>query len=260
MMRRSARPVSRRQAEDAQSVQEVRPAPRPPSVPMTVTETIQLNLPAARMDRGSVASPEPGRLDLQSTFELTALARAGDQAALEALCLRCLKSLNRYASGRLPASIRPVIETQDIVLEAVQKGLSRLHEFDYRHEGALIGFMRRILRNLIIDHLRHAGRRPLQVPLDEQQPAEAGTPLENLLEDEQFELYEMALERLKSRDAELIRLKIDEQLGYAEIAQQLGLRSDNAARIAVKRAVLRIAHEMSTLRSGGVRPRLRNQP
>jgi RNA polymerase sigma factor (sigma-70 family) len=245
-MMRSARPVSRLQADDARSVQDVRPAARPASVPTAATETIHLNS----------AAP----VDLQSTFELTALARAGDRNALEALCLRCLKSLSRYASGRLPASVRGMLETQDIVLEAVQKGLSRLNEFDERHEGALIGYMRRILKNLIIDHWRVSGRRPLQVPLDDQpQLAGAGTPLESLLEDEQFELYEMALERLKSRDGELIRLKIDEQLSYAEIALQLGLPSENAARVAVKRAVLRVAHEMSALRTGTGRTRVRSQ-
>ena len=91
---------------------------------------------------------------VESTVELTIRARAGDQVALEALCLRCLKSLSRYAAGRLPPAVRDMLDTQDIVLEAVQRGMSRLGEFEVRHPGALAAYMRTTLRNLIIDYLR----------------------------------------------------------------------------------------------------------
>jgi RNA polymerase sigma factor (sigma-70 family) len=185
--------------------------------------------------------------DPQSTIELTSRARSGDQAALEALCLRCLKSLTRYAAGRLPPAVRGMLETQDLVLEAVQRGMSRLHEFEVRHPGALIGYMRTILRNLIVDHVRTAIRRPQAVSLDDQQADRGQSPLERVLDEEQRELYETALGRLKPRDAALVTLKIEEQLGYDEIAVELGLHSGNAARVAVKRAVVRLAHEMSRL-------------
>ena len=69
-----------------------------------------------------------------------------------------------------------------------------------------------------------------------------------MLDGEQIELYEAAVERLKPRDAALVTLKIDEQLGYDEIAAELGFRSANAARVATRRAVLRLAHEMSRLK------------
>ena len=45
---------------------------------------------------------------------------------MEALCLRCLKALSRFAAGRLPPGARGMVDTQDIVLEAVQRGMSRL--------------------------------------------------------------------------------------------------------------------------------------
>jgi RNA polymerase sigma factor (sigma-70 family) len=199
-------------------------------------------------------------LGLHSTIDLTLRARGGDQEALEALCLRCLKSLTCYAAGRLPPSVRGMIETQDIVLQAVQKGLSRLDEFDHRHQGALIAYMRRILKNLIIDHWRSAARKPIPVLLDDQQAATTRTPLENVLDREQIELYEKALERVKSRDAELVRLRIDEQLSYADIAVHLGLPSENAARVAVKRALLRVAHEMTIVSSGDRRHTAGDQP
>jgi RNA polymerase sigma factor (sigma-70 family) len=205
---------------------------------------------AGPRDRSACQVPFGGRdhPDLQSTIELTIRARAGDQVALEALCLRCLKSLTRFAAGRLPPAVRGMVETQDVVLEAVQRGMGRLHEFEVRHPGALIAYMRTILKNLIVDHVRVVVRRPQQVSLDEDQADHGLSPLQRVLDDEQIELYEAALECLKSRDAALVTLKIEEQLGYEDIATELGFPTANAARVATKRAVLRLAHEMSRLR------------
>ena len=183
----------------------------------------------------------------ESTLELTARARSGDQVALELLCLRCLKSLSRYAAGRLPPAVRDMLDTQDVVLEAVQRGMSRLGDFESRHPGALLAYMRTILRNLIIDYVRSRRRHPHQVALDDRQVDPAQSPLERVLDREQIELYEAALARLRPRDAALVTLKIEEQLGHAEIAMELGFASDNAARVATRRAVLRLAYEMSRL-------------
>jgi RNA polymerase sigma-70 factor (ECF subfamily) len=189
---------------------------------------------------------EPASLG-ESTVELTSRAQTGDQAALEALCLRCLRSLSRYAAGRLPPVVRDMLDTQDVVLEAVQRGMNRLDGFECRHPGALLAYMRTILRNLIIDHVRARQHQPQQVLLDDRQADRGQSPLERVLDGEQIELYEAALARLRPRDAALVTLRIEEQLGHDEIAVELGFPSSNAARVAAKRAVLRLAHEMSRL-------------
>ena len=189
----------------------------------------------------------PSTSSVESTVELTIRARAGDQVALEALCLRCLKSLTRYAAGRLPPAVRDLLDTQDVVVEAVQRGMSRLDQFEVRHPGALVAYMRTTLRNLIIDYVRERIRQPQRVALDDQHPDKNRSPLERVLSDEQIALYDTALTRLKPRDAALVALKIEEQLSYDEIATELGLPSANAARVAARRAVLRLAHEMSKL-------------
>jgi RNA polymerase sigma factor (sigma-70 family) len=188
-----------------------------------------------------------GGAEQQSTVELTIRAQAGDHDAMEALCLRCLKALSRFAAGRLPPAARGMVETQDIVLEAVHRGMSRLPELQLQGPGTLIAYMRRILKNLIVDYVRSAVRRPYAVALDERQADLGQSPLERVLDSERLELYEAALERLKPRDAALVTLRVEEQLGHEEIAVELGLASGNAARIAGKRAVLRLAHEMSKL-------------
>jgi RNA polymerase sigma factor (sigma-70 family) len=153
----------------------------------------------------------------------------------------------RAQAGRLPPAARGMVETQDIVLEAVHRGMSRLPELQLQGPGTLIAYMRRILKNLIVDYVRSAVRRPYAVALDERQADLGQSPLERVLDSERLELYEAALERLKPRDAALVTLRVEEQLGHEEIAVELGLASGNAARIAGKRAVLRLAHEMSKL-------------
>jgi RNA polymerase sigma factor (sigma-70 family) len=140
-----------------------------------------------------------------------------------------------------------MLDTQDVVLEAVQRGMNRLGEFECRHPGALLAYMRTILRHLIIDHVRARSRQPQQVLLDDQHADGGQSPLERVLDVEQIELYEAALARLRPRAAALVTLRIEEQLGHDEIAVELGFPSSNAARVAAKRAVLRLAHEMSRL-------------
>jgi RNA polymerase sigma-70 factor (ECF subfamily) len=248
---RSAAPGANPRNDPA--VRASQPASEGTFAPWADTQTLSDSIPEPAPGYGTSSHPTEHwiapdlPLDLQSTIDLTIRARAGDLNALEALCVRCLRTLNRYAAGRLPSGVRGMIDTQDVVQEAVQRGLARLDEFDTRHHGALMAYMRKILKNLIIDHLRSNGRRPSQVALDDRQADDTRSPLEEMLEREQIELYETALERLKWRDAELIRLRIDEQLTYDEIATALGLPSGNAGRVAVKRAVLRLAHEMSNL-------------
>jgi RNA polymerase sigma-70 factor, ECF subfamily len=193
--------------------------------------------------------------DLEDIVELTKRAREGDQAALEALCESCLHSLSRYASGRVPPKVRDMLDTQDVVNEAVHRGVSRLNDFEVRHPGALVAYMRAILRHLIIDYVRRRTRQPLKVSLDEQQPDSGCSPLDYVVGAERLALYRAARARLKARDAELVTLKVEDQRSYDEIAVLLRLPSSNAARVATRRAVLRLARELTSASDANTRPR-----
>jgi RNA polymerase sigma factor (sigma-70 family) len=174
--------------------------------------------------------------------------RAGEREALEIVWARSWKSLSCFAAGRVPPRIRGMLETQDLVAEALEKGLSRLLDIDLARDGALMAYLRRVLKNLIVDKIRAADRSPLRASLDDQQLDDTLSPLDRALEREKAELYEAALERLKPRDAELILLRVEQQATYDEIALHLGLPTANAARIAVRRALFRLAHEMSRIK------------
>ena len=182
---------------------------------------------------------------VMSTVDLVARVRGGDQDALEAVCHRCLSGLHAFAAGRVPPRIRGMCDTQDLVAEALEKGLTRLLDLDLPRQGALMAYFRQVLRNLIVDKVRAADRAPRTATLDDRHVDDTLSPLEQALDREKLERYEAALQRLKPRDAELIILRVEQQADYAEIVVFLGLPSTNAARVAVRRALLRLAHEMS---------------
>jgi RNA polymerase sigma factor (sigma-70 family) len=182
---------------------------------------------------------------VMSTMDLVARVRSGDQDALEAVCVRCLRGLHGFAAGRVPPRIRGMWDTQDLVAEALEKGLAKLLDLDLGRHGALMAYLRQVLRNLIVDKIRAADRAPRPTPLDDQHVDDTLSPLERALDREKVELYEAALQCLKPRDAELIILRVEQQADYDEIAVFLSLPTANAARIAVRRALFRLAHEMS---------------
>jgi RNA polymerase sigma-70 factor, ECF subfamily len=200
--------------------------------------------PAVDGKTSDAAAPDP-RPELTSTIELVARVRNGDPDALEAVCLRCLKGLRCFAAGRVPPRIRGMVDTQDLVAEALEKGLNRLLDLDLGRQGALMAYLRQILKNLIVDKIRAADRAPTSTLLDNQHVDDTQSPLERALDREKVELYEEALQRLKPRDAEMIILRVEQQAPYDEIAIYMGLPTANAARTAVRRALFRLAHVMS---------------
>jgi len=58
------------------------------------------------------------------------------------------------------------------------------------------------------------------------------------------ESYERALATLSAADQEAIVLRVELGLDFEEIASQLGKPSTDAARMAVSRAIARLANEM----------------
>src|SRR6187200_1497249 len=82
-------------------------------------------------------NPSDGRVLLsdEPTMELIVRARAGDRFATEAILQRSLPSLKRWAHGRLPASARGSLDTNDLVQDAALHLLGRLGTFEPQHVG-----------------------------------------------------------------------------------------------------------------------------
>lgn len=181
----------------------------------------------------------------ESSLTLLERARAGDRTALEALIGRYLPRMQRWASGRLPPWARDMADTQDLVQETLFQTFKRIDRFEPRGEGALQAYLRQALSNRIRDELRRSNRRPQHDELSSRLADHDPSPLEAAIGSEALDRYERALSTLRPEDGELVVAKIE--LGYTnqEIADLFGKPTANAARMAVERAIVRLAKEMS---------------
>jgi RNA polymerase sigma-70 factor (ECF subfamily) len=196
---------------------------------------------------GPASTPEAqGSGGSTTTLALLQRARDGDRAALDGLFSRLLPSLHRWAHGRFRRGVRDVADTSDLVQHAVVGALRHLDHFEPRRRDALRAYLRQAIRNRVADEMRKRGRRPLHVPLDGADlAAEPGlSPLARLLSREQEERFHKALGRLKDEERELVIARLDLGYSYAQIALACGRPTPDAARMAVHRALLRLAEEM----------------
>jgi RNA polymerase sigma-70 factor (ECF subfamily) len=180
----------------------------------------------------------------ESTQDLLELARRGDQPALARLYARYLTPLRHWARGRLPGWARDLRDTEDVVQEAIVQTFRRLDAFDHRGPGALHGYLRQAVINRVRDECRRVNRRPGVVPLDPAAEAFGPSPLEEAVGAEAVARYDAALARLPLADREGIVARVEMGCSYQEIAEMLEKPSADAARVAVSRALVRLAEEM----------------
>lgn len=177
------------------------------------------------------------------TISLVHRARDGDAAALDLLCRRFLPRLQRWASGRLPGYARDLLATDDLVQDALYQAMRRIGEFRSDREGAFQVYLRQILINRIRDQIR----RPHILKTLERAPEpieHQASPVEKLIGAETLERYEAALARLRPEDREAVVARLEMAGTYEELAGVLGKSSADAARMAVGRALVRLAKEM----------------
>jgi RNA polymerase sigma-70 factor (ECF subfamily) len=199
-------------------------------------------------EAGPVSDPgrdRPGHLSLLSTRELIHKVREGDRGALESLVTRFLGPLRRWASGRLPRRARSLIDTEDLVQDTLLRTLQRIDDLEPRRAGGFQSYLRQAIINRIRDELRRAATHPR--PADEaSDPQDPGpTPLQEALGRERLARYEEGLRRLKEEEREAILARFEMGFDYAQIAAALGKPSADAARMAVSRALLRLAEEVA---------------
>lgn len=197
-------------------------------------------------DAARLTGPSPaGEPRLDSTLELVQRAKTGDSEALNRLFARSIPGLRRWASGRLPRWTRDLMDTDDLVQETVVRAIRRIDTFEPRHEGALQAYLRQAVLNRIRDEVRRTMRSPQTAPLDENEKDREASPLETAIGREAVDRYEAALARLRPEDREAIVARVEMDYSYEQVAQALGKPSPDAARMAVSRALLRLAEEMS---------------
>jgi RNA polymerase sigma factor (sigma-70 family) len=180
----------------------------------------------------------------ESTLTLLTRARAGDPHALSDLFARYVPDLRRWARGRLPPGARDLADTHDLVQDALLQTFRRIDGFDCRGEGALQAYLRQAVMNRIRDEIRRTTRRPAGAPLDEEAPSAGASPFEAAVGAETADRYERALSRLDDAERQLIVARVELQMTYGEVATATGRPSADAARMAVARALVRLAESM----------------
>jgi RNA polymerase sigma factor (sigma-70 family) len=194
--------------------------------------------------RGLATSPD----DPESSMGLLRRAQAGDEQAMNDLLARHIPRLQRWATGRLPVGIRTMNDTGDIVQEAVIKALKHFSGIELCSEGAFQAYLRKAVHNRIIDQYRRVVRRPPREEIPESAAAPGRNPFDAAAAVEELEHYERALDTLSEEDREAIVQRVEFELNYDELAVRLGKPSAAAARMAVKRAIVRLAKAMCRAR------------
>jgi RNA polymerase sigma factor (sigma-70 family) len=182
--------------------------------------------------------------DIDETLVLLRHVRNGDSGALSRLLEQHLPRLREWASGRLPPDARRLLDTDDLIQETMVRSLDRVRSFEPRHEGALQGYLRRVVLNQIRDHARRLRRSPAPSPLAGDEPDGAPSPLDEVVGRDLAGRYEAAFNRLKPRDQRAIVLRMDLGYSYPDLAAALEIPSAGAARTAVSRALVRLSHLM----------------
>ena len=190
------------------------------------------------------ASLEKSGASLETTSDLVDRVKQGDRDALNVLLSRQLPLLRRWARGRLPRGMRDLRDTEDLVQDTAISLLRQMETFVSRHPGALQAYLRQAVVNRIRDEIRRSGRSPGIGELTDQEKDGGASPLDEAIGAEAVQRYEAALARMRAEDREVIIARVEMGNSYEEIAQLLGKPSADAARMAVHRALLRLAEEM----------------
>lgn len=184
-------------------------------------------------------------ISAESSSSLLLRAQQGDGVAVEALMARYLTRLQRWASGRVPARVRGLLDTGDVVQDALLNTFQRLDHFTPRHDGALMAYLRMAVANRIRMELRrNRPEDPLQGDADSL-PAVDPSPLELAVGRNAFDRYETALGQLDEDDRAAIVGRFEMGYSYDALARAMNRPSADAARKLVERAVRRLSERMN---------------
>lgn len=200
--------------------------------------------PLANKPTGSGAE-RPCASAPSTSLRLFVRAKRGEQSAIDALFRRLLPSLTRWARGRLPLWGRARMDTDDLVQEAFAATFRRLPRIEPRRKRAIRAYLQQSIRNKIRDELERAGKVETSAQPPSPPVAQDASPLDRAISAENERRFLRALQRLSPADQELIVGRIQLDYNYDQLALATGKASPDAARVAVRRALLRLAQEVS---------------
>jgi RNA polymerase sigma factor (sigma-70 family) len=181
---------------------------------------------------------------MDSTRGLFFRAKNGDLEAREKLWKKLRERLCRYAHGRLPKRLRSLMETEDVVQDALAQTFRRVDLFDPKHSGAFGVALFVAMKRCLIDQHRRASRQPVAEGTATSLAAEGLSPMEEAIEKEKLEHVLTARGKLSEEDQALLNGRLELLLNWSEMALMFGKPSPDAARVAFERAVKRLVAKM----------------
>lgn len=180
--------------------------------------------------------------------DLLRRARDGDRSAIDALFARLFPWLRRRARGQLPAWARGVVDTSDLVQDVLLHTVHRIAGFESTSSVAFRTYLLRAVDHRVRDEMRRVGRRDTWSGLDTEalRAPDGASPLEQLIDDEAWRRYLRALRRLTPRERRLVVGRAELGYSFKQLALVDDRASADAARIALKRALVRLSKEMET--------------
>ena len=191
-------------------------------------------------------------METHKTQHLVALAKEGDEAAVNQLCSVYGERVRRIIRLRLDQKLRPKLDSVDIVQDALILALDGLKDFTYKNEGDFLRWLSKIAENRLRDIFDkyHADKRDVhrEIPFKKEGrstqggsvgaagPMRTTTPSVIACRKEAMDRLEKALDKLKPEYREIIVLKKIEGLSHAEIAERLG-KNAGAVRMLLARAM-----------------------
>jgi RNA polymerase sigma factor (sigma-70 family) len=186
----------------------------------------------------AMARPQP-----PTSWTLLARARLGDADALGDLLGRVLPALRRWARGRLPRWARAAADTPDLIQDAVLRTIRQLDTIELRGRDALAAYLMAAVRNRIRDEHRRLSVRGPSFELRDTIADPGASPFDEAAAGIRERRYREALDGLTPGERELIVGHVELGYTHAQLGCMTG-RSANAARMALGRAIRRLAERM----------------
>ena len=152
---------------------------------------------------------------------------------------KVIPALRRWAHGRLPRGFE--LDTDDVVQDVVLQSARRLKGLELKSRAALAAY----LRDAVINRIREETRRIRRIR------REVGDEPQSPLEDSLSSVdYRKALKQLNERDRALIQSRLEDGADYSAIAERFLFRTAAVARMAVSRALKRLAGRLTKKKRG----------
>lgn len=161
--------------------------------------------------------------DLASDATLLARWRSGDERAATEIVERHSPALARFA-----ASIGARTDIEELVQDTFVRAFGSLEGF--RGESTLRTWLFTIMRRLVLDQRRAQARRPVSVPVEDDDARTEFDALDGMVANEMEQRVRDAVAGLTPTQREVFTLRVTEGLSYKEIAEVAGT-TEGAARV-----------------------------